>query len=437
MLKKLFQIIFIVCFLLLSGRAFSEEITKVEISGKKGSWRLLVNDKEFYIKGVGCGLAKGKKGEDYLKLAKELGANSVRTWGVDQGNKYYLDKAEEYGLLVNAGIWLNLPKRSNVSYKGESSYKEKIRKQVLDYIRKFKGHPAILMWNVGNEVLFFSQTESEKIAFCKFLESLIQDIKQIDPHHPVIYAAASYLNIKYLKEYVPSLDIVGMNNYASVRLIQASWNALDFDIPYVVTEYGPYLPSDRPKDKNCKPKEMTDYQKASMYERYARQILEFKGFNLGGFVFHLGETTQESMTWWNLNEGNLKRHSYWSIYKIYTGDKPLFLPPRIKDMTISKVKNLHPGEIIDVNIEVKDAFRKNLSYEYKISTSYVGVLEYYVNEYLDIDVGGKGKRVKIEAPQKPGVYRLYCFVRDGKGNVSSINKTISVAGRGNKIKGCP
>lgn len=423
---KFLKFILFGCFFFFSFCVFAYQGSKVEIVGQKPNWRLLVNGKDFYIKGAGCGKAWGWEDEDYLKLAKDLGANCLRTWGTDQGTKYYLDKAQEYGLMVDAGIWLNHTNRSKISYIGDSQYKKKIRKQTLSYVRKFKTHPAVLMWNVGNEVMIFSSTEEEKIAFCRFLENLVQDIKKIDPNHPVVYAAASYANIKYLKKYVPSLDIVGMNSYGSIRPVQGNWDFLDFNKPYVITEYGPSLPQDRPKDENDRSIELTDWQKASMYKVRTGQIWDFKGCNLGGFVFHLGETTQESMTWWNINAGNNKRLSYWKIYELYTGKPAPPFIPQIKQMELSKIKNISPGEIINVKVKLRGEVPGELNYKYRFSTSIEGVLQYYVNEYINVEVTGRGNEVEIKAPSEKGIYRVYCFVTDRRGNVSSISRTISV-----------
>ena len=59
----------------------------VKIEGTKGNWILTVNGKPLALKGVGVGRAMGREGKvDYLKLAKDMGANVVRTWGIDQGN---------------------------------------------------------------------------------------------------------------------------------------------------------------------------------------------------------------------------------------------------------------------------------------------------------------------------------------------------------------
>lgn len=75
---------------------------------------------------------------------------------------------------------------------------------------------------------------------------------------------------------------------------------------------------------------------------------------------------------------------------------------------------------------MKDDRTAGLSYEYRISTTVLGVLQYYVNQYIDIHVEGDGNIVTIKAPDKPGIYRVYCFVTDKNGNISSINKTINV-----------
>lgn len=399
-------------------------VSEVKIVGNKGNWSLLVDDKPFYIKGVGCGLAKGRKGEDYLKLAKELGANCVRTWGTDQGNKEYLDKARKYGLMVDAGIWINWVEEG-ISYIGENQYKKDKINEALTYVKKFKHHPSILMWNVGNEALFFTKEDKEKIALCEFLENLIKEIKKIDPNHPVIYTSAAQTGFSYLKKYVPSLDIIGSNTFGGIRTIQSRWDYLDFNKPYVITEFGPCIPAESLRDLNGKPVELGDYQKAIFYKEYVNQLHGFKGYNLGGFVFHLGETTQESMTWWNLNHGEFKKQSYWVIYEKYTGQAAPFSAPRIERLILSKTKNLKPGEFIDAEVEMNKS-NEDYSYEYRLSTSVEGVLQYYVNDFVDIEVTDSGNKAKIKVPQEQGIYRLYCFVKDNKGNISTVNKTISV-----------
>ncbi|MCM8813430.1 MAG: hypothetical protein NC924_05785 [Candidatus Omnitrophica bacterium] len=403
------------------------EPNRVRVSGERGGWELQVNGQPFYIKGVGCGYAVGSGGEDYLKMAQEIGANCVRTWGIDQGTKDYLDKAASYGLMVDAGIWLNVPDAAKkITYVGHSDFIEAMRAEALAYIQEFKSHPAILMWNVGNEVLIFTKDEQEKIAFCRFLELLVQEIQRIDPDHPVVYTDAAQVNLPYLKKYVPSLNIIGMNIYGSVRAAQGGWESVQIDRPYLITEFGPQLPMYSGRDRNGQARELGDYQKAIIYRRLAEQVIEFKGCNLGGFAFHLGETTQESMTWWNLNEHARKRQSFWSIYEVYTGKSAPCAAPKIHELTLSKERAIKPGEDITVSVRASLTTGTAARYLYRVSTSEEGILQYYVNSYVPVEVKGEGPAVAISAPQNPGIYRVYCFIDDGRGNVSSVNKSIRV-----------
>lgn len=408
--------------------SYAQDSAQVKVEGERGNWNLLVNGKNFYIKGAGCGAAVGKKGEDYLKLAKELGANCVRTWGIDQGTKEYLDKAASYGLMVIPGIWLNRVE-NNVSYIGENTYKKNKEAEVISYVNTFKAHPAILMWNVGNETIFFTKSEDEKVALCVFLESLVQKIHRIDPSHPVIYNSVNSLDLPYLKKYVPSLDIIGMNAYGSIRIFHSGWDLTGIDKPYVFTEFGQQLHFTRPKDINGKPEELGDYQKAFIYKDSMSQILGYKGYNLGALAFHLGETSQETMTWWNINEGNLKRQSYWALYALYNEIPAPFSAPKIKKLILNKVNDLEPGELIKVKVEMAEINQEPYMYEYVLSTAKEGIENYYVNAYIPTEVIGSGISVEVKAPLEEGIYRLYCFVKDNHGSVSSLNKTILVGKR--------
>jgi len=403
------------------------DASAVYVRGERGSWSLEVDGKPFYIEGVGCGLAHGRKGEDYLRLAQKLGANAVRTWGMDQGTKGYLDLAAKYGLKVCAGVWLNsVDNGGKFSYRYDQGYMVSKKKEVLDYVRKFKDHPAILMWGIGNEAIFFTKGEEEKIALCDFLEELIQDIHAIDPHHPVVYASAGIADLKYLAQYVPSLDIIGINEYGSIRIAHGNWDYLGMDRPYIFTEYGPALNINRPKDANGVSIEPSDTDKAKRYKEFAEEICSFKGYNLGGFAFHLGETTQESMTWWNLNQGRFKRPSFWAIYEYYTGKRSPTDPMRIKKLSLSKTKDIKPNETIRVNVEFEPADRKGLIIEYALSTSLENVLKYYVNDFVPVEIYSKKSMALIKVPKEKGLYRIYCFIKDREGNISSANKSICV-----------
>lgn len=398
----------------------------VVIRGEKGSWSLEVDGKPFEIKGVGCGIHRGKNGEDYLKMAKEMGANVVRTWGTDQGTQEYLDRAAELGLKVIAGIWLNhATQDGKFSYRDDKEYVWAKRREILSYVTRFRNHPAVLMWGLGNETIYFTKDEVERRELCAFMEEMVQVIHRVDPNHPVVYASASKMDFTYLARDVPSLDVIGANEYSSVRSLHSGWQDAGFDKPYLVTEYGPYTHHDRPCDVNRRASEPQDYQKAMLYRSLTEQIWEFGGYNLGGVAFHLGETTQESMTWWNLNEGQKKRPSYWVMYQLYTGQKPPCAFLRLRKLTLDRYRGVAPGAWIDVKVCPADDAVPDVATSYRLSTAKEGILEYYVNEWVPAEVEAQGLTARIRMPQKKGVYRVYGFV-EKECVVVSASATVAV-----------
>ncbi|MFH1776143.1 MAG: glycoside hydrolase family 2 TIM barrel-domain containing protein [Candidatus Omnitrophota bacterium] len=421
-------IIISLSFVVLLSMVNSANATSVKIVTGERGYYLLLDGAPFYIKGLGCGEDVGVLGNDYLKMAKEAGANAVRTWGTNQGDKNYLDAAAKYGLKVAAGIWLNYVDDDGAySYLSDEKYLANKKKEIIEYVKTFKDHPAILMWNVGNEAIVFTKNEKEKIALCRFLNEICATIHDLDPDHPIIYAGAGTTHFKYLKKYVPNIDIIGVNCYCSVRFIQVDWENLNWHKPYVLTELGARLPQDTGKDKNRLPRELSDQAKAIFYREHIDQMFDFQGSNLGGFVFHLGETTQESMTWWNVNEYSDKRLAYWIIHRAYTKEPIKNYPPEIKSFVLSEYRHVRPGQVINAEVLTEDTEQEALYYRYAISTAIGGVLKYYVNNYLGTVVYGAGPCVKIKSPAEKGNYRVYVFVYDQSGNVTSMNHSITIA----------
>ncbi len=398
----------------------------VKVVPAKTGYALLVNGKPFYVQGAGVGEAYGKKGEDYLALAKELGANAVRTWGTDQGTKKYLDRAHELDLLVDAGIWINYPDiTQGISYlKGGEAYRRKKERETLDYVRRFKKHPAILAWNIGNECIFFTKDPAEREALCLFIESLVRKVHKEDPNHPILYTSVNSLDLPFLKKYVPSLDIIGMNVYGSVIGAQSGWQALDFGKPYLITEFGPLGPWDLPKDKNGKMLEQDDRSKAQQYKNHWSLIKERAGKNLGGFVFHVGETTQESLTMWNVNDHLYKKEPFVTIQKQFGAGDGADHAPKISSFILPD--SVKAGESFQAEIVAADLEGAALTYEFQASTSVQDVLQYYVNTPLALEIQAEGPKATIKAPEKPGIYRLYGFARDATGHSASLSRTLLV-----------
>ena len=121
--------------------AQTADAQKTTVEKTQAGFTFMRNGQPYYVKGVG--------GDVNLDKAVKIGANSIRTWGIDNAQTV-LDEAEKRGLTVMLGMWLQ-PERQGFDYDD----KEKVEKQLVFYksiIDKYKNHPALLMWGIGNEL---------------------------------------------------------------------------------------------------------------------------------------------------------------------------------------------------------------------------------------------------------------------------------------------
>ncbi|MHC5035295.1 MAG: glycoside hydrolase family 2 TIM barrel-domain containing protein, partial [Planctomycetota bacterium] len=192
-------------------------------------------------------IVRGACAWEHLEELKAAGGNSIRTWGARDDPQLY-DEAHALGLSVCAGLWFDwVPDRP-----------EYMRKQFADicsHVRKYKDHPAILMWGIGNE---YEVGVSDPRVW-EAIEELTAAVKEIDQDHPAITVVAevSQEKVTALKEYCPSLDALGVNSYGGLLSLPDRLREYGWDKPYFVTEFGelgPYelgkTPWDAPIEMN-------------------------------------------------------------------------------------------------------------------------------------------------------------------------------------------
>ena len=414
---------------MLGASQVSSAANKVELAGGPGNWELMVNGKEFFIKGLCWGVKLDKDNEDYyFGLVKDLGANTVRVWGIGSETQDLMDTLAKHGVMIDLGIWLQ--QNGWVNYAKDDQYKEKTLKEIEENVLKFKDHPALLMWNIGNEVIFTLKTEEEKIAYAKYLEQVCQRVHQLDPDHPITNASAWAFAFPYFKKYTPSLDIYGTNCYGagSVLSIVKELDKLNIDRPYLVTEFGNTGDWEAPKDGNGQAIDMPDTEKAQAYsEIWQKSILPDKDKNcIGGFVFIFADNqaapSDTGGVWYNLLMDGKKRASYWAVREAFTGQKAENLPPKIEKFTIGKASGLQPGEKITVQVTASSQQGSELSCEFKIS----GLPE-SGNHVVKLESLKRAENTfVIKAPLKEGVYKIYAYVADNNGNLAIQGKSISV-----------
>ena len=172
---------------------------EVRQTADKG-WELRRNGEPYLILGIG--------GSGSLALAKKMGANSVRYWGIqeleqtDASGKSNLAQIEELGLTFCAGLWV-VHERHGFSYL-DPEMVQKQRQKVREAVRRYKDHPNLLVWGLGNEAEIFPGLP-EAARVWKELEELAKIVKEEDPNHPVmtVIAGADENKVREIMEHYP------------------------------------------------------------------------------------------------------------------------------------------------------------------------------------------------------------------------------------------
>lgn len=227
--KTFIAILTILCVVVLSCTS-SPEKNVVSVSGRQ----ILVNGTPFFIKGV-CyhPVAKGSNSRSFerlsedLALMKEAGINAIRVYSpVDDPD--VLDQIHE------AGIWLIVGFGYN-----QSGYYDILSGSLLEYVEKYKNHPAILFWELGNEYNYHPEWFGGDMGnWYRAMNDAAVKIKAADPSHPVATAHGE-LPDSLAMAMCPDIDIWGMNVYRwdNPGTIFSQWSSIS-DKPMYLSEAG-------------------------------------------------------------------------------------------------------------------------------------------------------------------------------------------------------
>ena len=170
--------------------------------------KLLLNDSPYLIKGI-CyhPVPKGKEKRNFetleqdIALMLEAGINTIRVYEpVD--DSAVLDQLNAAGIQLIVGFGYN----QNGVYDIASG-------TVLDYVKKYKDHPAILFWELGNEYNYHPEWFGGDIAtWYKALNSTAAAIQALDKNHPVATAHGEIPTEEVLSAN-PNIDLWGVNVY--------------------------------------------------------------------------------------------------------------------------------------------------------------------------------------------------------------------------------
>lgn len=405
---------------------------KVELKkNSEGRFQCYVDSKEFPIRGAGGAVSPGM-----LEQLKVAGGNCIRTWGigtledkVSDGDRL-IDKAYRIGIMVVPGIWVQ-HERHGFNYADPKKIQEQ-RNHVIESVRKYKNHPAVLVWGLGNE-MEGPTSANGSIPVFKELEELAKLVKKEDPNHPVmtVIAASNPGKIKNIIKYCPSIDIIGVNSYSGAAGAGEAMKAAGWTKPFAVTEFGVSGHWEVAKTKWGAPIEANSQEKARSY--YATHSLVYDTNNgkelcLGTFAFLWGWKQECTATWYGMYLPTLEKlPQVDAMTKAWLGEWPENRCPKIKKLTSdASCQVIKPNQTIKALVDVKDPNGDKMNYDWMVIAESTdrrvgGEAEATPTSFPELIQKNNAPECVFKSPAKAGNYRLFVTVHDGKGGAATAN----------------
>jgi len=404
--------------------------SKVELKNVDGKNRLFVNGQEFYVNGAGCEFGN-------IEALAKHGANSMRTWRVDNGQRSglkVLDDAQKNGIMVMMGLEV-ARERHGFNYDDTAAVARQLNSIRKDIIA-LKGHPALLGWGIGNELNLRATNNKVWDA----VQEIAAMIHEVDGNHPAttMLSGIGKSDVDYISANCPDLDFLCVQMYGDIvnlpqRLIDAGYAG-----PYIVTEWGATGHWEVGLTEWNAPIEQTSTEKAAaIAERYQKAILADTNNCMGSFVFLWGQKQERTPTWYGLfTENDEETEAIDQMHKFWTGNWPENRCPSIISATLNgKTRfdniNLKPGKEYISLVEASDPENDSIYFRVEVlheSTDLKDGGDFETRpEALNelVKKAGPGEIV-FNAPVNPGNYRLFVYVLDGKNHAATVNFPFAV-----------
>ncbi len=379
----------------------------VYIEKTEDGYRLIRNQKPFYIQGAAAG-------KEYLEELKEAGANSVRIY--DTINlKNTLDKAHELGLAVAVDI--PLPKfHEDPEFYEDDKLFIPLKQRVERIVKQFKDHPALLYWNLGNEIFYpyFYETTD----FFDNYNTLINLIHDIDSNHPITTSTigANKLRVLSIHRKSPDLDFISFNSFGIISQFSKKLSPISFiwNGPHVITEWGVNGPWEASVTSWKAPIEETSTKKAEQIrERYLKFIEPLKSDNsLGSYIFYWGKKNETTPTWFSLfGEDKVKSQAVHELTQIWKNKQEGYKGPEIEYILLNKAgaaRNiiLSSNSMVEATVVIPNK-DQDLKYQWEIRKE--SWFLSHISEVMYSSPIVVEKNFTFKTPSEGGPYRLFLY----------------------------
>lgn len=401
---------------------FYEEKT-VYVAKTTEGFTLMRNSLPFKIKG-----AAGSP--DHIESLAQAGANTIRVYDTTD-LKTVLDKALAHNLAVAVDI--PMANYQSTFYQSQAN-RDSAFIRIKKLVEGHKDHPALLFWMLGNELQFPTDyfLNSRQLSFIAFFNTLLKQIHELDPNHPVSTSIASISKkrIFSIQRRSPNLDFISINIFGQIHEMdsQISKLSLFWDGPFLISEWGAEGPWINRKTNWNSTIELTDGEKAKEIEKVYTQYLDaYPSRNLGDLVFYWGEKQETTHTWFSLLDSQGRKSNMAnSVAQYFQGPNTMLnRPPLIENMLLNSQKSwsdiiIEPNTICKAKVEYKASDSLDIHWE-------------IVKEGWNVEPGKKEikpttyaltkglEKITFKAPENEGPYRLFVYLYDTNQNFTTAN----------------
>ncbi len=413
------------CSGLAAGQPPGSGAIPVSIVEHEGRYQLLRGGQPYVIKGAGIGHG------DVASLAAQ-GGNSFRNWrDFDASDGLpILDEAARHGLTVAMCIPIGR-ERHGFDYDDAEAVARQFefaRSEVLRY----KDHPALLMWIIGNE----PDLNYSNPAVFDAINDISRMIHEVDGQHPTTTALSFSVKndlVDHIKNRAPDLDIISVQKYADIVNVPRYIDEAGIDRPYMVTEWGPMGHWEVDKTSWGAPIEPNSSEKAAHYLKNFQGVIEARPDRIiGSYAFLWGQKQERTPTWYGmfLSDGTATE-AVDVMHYVWNGAWPQNRSPQIENLfldtrTADEDVVLNRGARYEAQLLAGDPDDDALSYRWVLMRESDATEVGGDREQIPQEVSGRlhdaeNGRIGISAPEQAGAYRLFVYVYDGQGHAGHAN----------------
>ncbi|WP_162418339.1 glycoside hydrolase 5 family protein [Cyclobacterium roseum] len=394
---------------------------EVEIIEDGNQFQLYRHGEPYFIKGA-SGFAELEKLKDY-------GGNSLRTWNTENAGEI-LDQAHQLGLTVTLGLevgreWWG----QDFQYWNLKQVNEKIEGLRM-IVEKYKDHPALLMWGLGNEVHVFG---GNRLLIMLTLNKIAKMIHDTDPNHPVMTTTPmgpGFSKYGLMRILCPYIDLLGVNGFERIPDLYGEIRSpLGWNKPYILSEWGPQGHWESGQSEWGASYEKSSSEKALLMDRNWEIIHRDQELFLGGYAFYWGHKYEVTHTFFSLfSSDGLESESVNILQSKWKGDSIDNWAPRIDSVLISpndRKDNIYlvADSTYQARVMASDVDGDTVRYWWELRPEGKNYIESgdFNNTLQHLLTPMDSSTIRIRTPAYEGPYRLFVFAYDNHDHFASHN----------------